>query len=75
MTAIGRKRTVILFIFEPTERPVSGKADIHQKGRYESDPLLALVRASVVLAHLWGLLLYTPKYWAITTNQHFESVE
>ncbi len=28
MSALGRKRTVILVIFEPTERPLSGKADI-----------------------------------------------
>ncbi len=27
MAAFGRKRTVILAIFEPTERPLSGKAD------------------------------------------------
>ena len=28
MTACGRKRPVISLIFEPTERPLSGKADI-----------------------------------------------
>ena len=49
--SLGRKRTVISLIFEPTERPLLGKTDIHEKGRYESGPLLALVRVSGVFAH------------------------
>ncbi len=50
MSAIGRKRTLLLPIFEVFQRPLSGKADIKliSSERSANDPLRTYSRRGVV---------------------------
>ena len=73
MTAPGRKRTVILAIFEPTERPLSGKADIQliglmTQGVKRTVSLIEKMNNSDRCIHCHHKFSYIKKLWNLEKN-------